>query len=96
MLTVLPGLVVGLNVPQVFDGVHDQVTPELLESPVTTTVRVVVAPGFSDVGGAGLNETDIAPAAVMVMVAEAEAVELFTDVAVMVTEFPAGIAAGAV
>ena len=56
----LPVLVVGLNKPQEFKGVHDQVTPELVASFVTTAVSVVVAPGCIDEGGAGLRLTDIA------------------------------------
>ena len=58
----LPVLVVGLNEPQAFDGVHDQITPELVASFVTTAVSAVVAPGCNDEGGAGLRLTDIAEA----------------------------------
>ena len=93
----LPVLVVGLNVPQEFRGVHVQVTPELVESFATTAVSVADAPGFSKLGGTGLKETEIPPpAAVMVMMAEADAEESCTEVAVMVTDPPLGIAAGAV
>ena len=92
----MPALVVGLNEPQAFSGVHDQVTPELVESFATTAVSVVVAPGFSDVGGAGFNVTEIGAGAVMVTMAEADAEAFCTDAAVMVTEPPVGIAAGAV
>ena len=95
-MALLPVLVTGLNVPHAFKGVHDQVTPELVASFVTTAVSVVVAPGFSDGGGAGLNVTEIAAGAVMVTMAEANAEAFCTDVAVMVTEPPIGNAAGAV
>ena len=96
MVAVLPVLVGGLNEPHEFKGVHDQVTPELLESLATTAVRVAVAPGFSDVGGGGLSETEIPLDPVMVMIAEANAELFCTAVAVIVTEPPLGIAAGAV
>src|SRR5690348_10095540 len=68
VVAVLPVLVAGLNEPHEFKGVHDQVTPELVESLPTTAVRVVLAPGFSEVGGAGLNETETGGGGVMVMV----------------------------
>jgi len=93
---VLPVLVAGLNEPQVFKGVHDQVTPELLASPTTSAVSVVVAPGFRIGGGAGFNVTEIAPAIVMVMVADADAEGFCTDAAVTNTEPPLGMAVGAV
>ena len=54
----LPVLVVGLNVPQEFKGVHDQVTPELVESFTTKAVSVAEAAGFSKLGGAGLKDTE--------------------------------------
>ena len=54
----LPVLVAGLNEPQEFEGLHDQVTPELVESFATTAVSVVVAPIIIEVGGTGLNSTD--------------------------------------
>ena len=92
----MPVLVAGLNEPQAFNGVHVHLTPELVVSFVTTAVSVAVAPGFSDVGGAGFNETEIAAEALIVMFAEADADVLFTAVAVIVTEPPAGIAVGAV
>jgi len=95
VLAVLPVLVAGLNVPQEFKGVHDQVTPELVESLATTAVSVVVPPVCRELGGSGLNETEM-PAVVMVMVAVADCVASWIDVAVMVTEPPLGIAAGAV
>jgi hypothetical protein len=94
VVAVLPVLVAGLKEPQALEGVHDQVTPEAVASLTTTAVSVAEAPGFSVLGGAGLNETEIA--FVMVMFAEAEAVVSCTAVAVMVTEPPLGIAAGAV
>ena len=96
MVAVLPVLVAGLNEPQELEGVHDHWTPELVVSFVTTAVSVAVAPGFSDVGGAGLKATEMEAEADMVMFAEADAEALFTAVAVMVTEPPVGIAAGAV
>ena len=92
----LPVLLAGLNEPQALKGMHDQVTPELVESFATTAVSVVAAPGLSDVGGAGFNVTEIATGAVMVTIAEADAEAFCTDVAVMVTEPPVGIAVGAV
>lgn len=58
MVAVLPVLVVGLNEPQAFTGVHDQVTPALVESWPTTAVSVVVVPISMEVGGAGLKMTD--------------------------------------
>jgi hypothetical protein len=93
---VLPVLVAGLNEPQEFKGVHVQVTPELLESLTTRAVSVVVAPGFSIGGGVGLSVTEIAPAIVTVIFAEADTEGSFTAVAVTKTEPPVGIAAGAV
>ena len=96
VVALLPVLVVGLKVPQVFRGVHDQFTPELVESLATTAVRVAIAPVCNDVGGAGLNETEMPPDPVIVIIAEADAAGFCTAVAVMVTEFPVGIAAGAV
>ena len=97
MVAVLPVLVVGLNVPQEFNGVHDQVTPELVESLATKVVSVAEAPGFSKLGGAGLKETEVPPPeAVIVMIAEADAEGSCTEVAVMVTDPPLGITAGAV
>ena len=88
-------LVVGLNVPQVFKGVHDQVTPELVGSFVTIAVTVVVAPICNELGGTGLKETEIA-GPVIVIVALADCVVSLIEVAVTVNEPPAGIAAGAV
>ena len=58
MVAELPALVAGLNEPQEFAGVHDQVTPELVESSLTTAVRMVVAPVGIAAGGAGLKATD--------------------------------------
>jgi hypothetical protein len=92
----LPALVVGLNEPQAFKGVHDQVTPELVASPTTRAVSVVVVPGFRIAGGAGFNVTEIAPAIVMVILADADAEGFCTAVAVTSTVPPLGIAAGAV
>jgi len=96
VVAVLAALVVGLNDPQVFKGVHDQVTPELVASPTTRAVSVVAALGFRIGGGAGFNVTEIEPAIVMVIVAEANARGFCTDAAVMNTEPPLGIAVGAV
>jgi hypothetical protein len=62
VVALLPGLVAGLNEPHAFKGVHDQVTPELVASFVTTAVSVVMAPGCIGEGGAGLRLTDIADA----------------------------------
>jgi hypothetical protein len=96
VVAVLPGLVAGLKEPQALKGVHDQVTPEAVESLATIAVSEVLAPGANVVGGAGLKETEMAEPAVMVIGAEAEAVESTADVAVIVTELPLGIVAGAV
>jgi len=89
-------LVTGLNEPQEPKGVHDQVTPELLESLATRAVRLAVAPGLSDEGGGGFSKTEIPLDAVMMMVAEANAELLCIAIAVIVTKPPPGIAAGAV
>jgi len=61
VLAVLPVLVAGLKEPQAFKGVHDQVTPELVESLATTAVSVVVAPVGIEAGGGGVRATDIKP-----------------------------------
>jgi len=58
VVAVLPVLIAGLNEPQAFTGVHDQVTPALVESLATTAVSVVVVPISIEVGGAGLKVTD--------------------------------------
>ena len=58
MVAVLPVLVVGLNEPQEFTGVHDHVTPALVESAATTAVSVVVVATSIELGGAGLKTTD--------------------------------------
>ena len=91
----MPALVVGLNEPQALDGAHDHVTPEFVGSFATTAVSVAVVPVCKELGGTGLNETEIGAAA-MVTIAEADAEAFCTDVAVMVTAPPVGIAAGAV
>lgn len=91
----LPVLVVGLNEPQEFKGIHDQITPELVESFATTAVSVAMAPISSEFGGAGLNETEIT-GEVILIVAVADCVTSLIDVAVMVTDPPLGTAAGAV
>jgi hypothetical protein len=91
----LPVLVVGLNEPQEFKGVHDQVTPELVGSFATTAVSVPVAPFCSELGGTGLNETEMTRG-IMLIVAVADCVASLIDVAVMVTDPPLGTAAGAV
>ena len=96
MVAVLPPLVVGLNEPQAFKGVHVQATPELVASPTTKAVSVVVAPGFRIGGGIGFNVTEIAPAIVMMIVADDDAEGFCTDRAVTNTEPPLGIAVGAV
>ena len=88
-------LVAGLNEPQEFEGLHDQVTPELVESLATTAVSVVVAPVAIE-GGAGWSETEIWAGVVMVMAAAADFVESLIAVAVTVTGPPTGMAAGAV
>jgi hypothetical protein len=91
----LPVLVAGLNEPHALNGAHDHVTPEFVGSLATTTVSIAVAPVGREPGGTGLNETEMGAAA-MVTIAEAEAEAFCTEVAVMVTVPPVGIAAGAV
>jgi hypothetical protein len=95
VVALLPVLVAGLNEPQEVEGVHDHVTPELVGSFATTAVSVAVAPVCRALGGTGLNETEMAGVA-MVTIADAEAEAFCTEVAVIVTEPPLGIAAGAV
>jgi hypothetical protein len=57
---------VGLKDPQApeLPQVTVQVTPALLLSLLTTAVRGVVVPAGSDVGGAGLNATEIGGTAI--------------------------------
>ena len=55
-----------------------------------------MAPGFRIEGGAGFNVTEIAPAIVMMIVAEAVAVGFCTAAAVTNTEPPLEMAGGAV
>ena len=95
VVAVVPVLVVGLNEPQAFAGRHVQVTPELVESLATTAVSVVVVPVAIE-AGVGWSETEMGGGALIVMVAVADCVESLIDIAVTVTEPPAGIAAGAV
>ena len=85
MVAVLPGLVVGLNDPQLPLGAQLQVTPAFVESLATTAVSVAVALICSEAGGAGLNDTEIPAGAVMVTVACADWVESVTEVATTVT-----------
>jgi hypothetical protein len=84
---------VGLNDPQALAGVHDQFTP--FESLVTIAVMSLVELTGTELGGAGLKVTVMVPL-VMVIVAKADLVESVTDVAVIVTLLPLGIAEGAV
>ena len=91
----MPVLVAGLNEPQALEGAHDHVTPEFVGSFATTAVSVAVALVCKELGGTGLNETEIGAAA-MVTIAEADAEAFCTEVAVMVTEPPVGMAVGAV
>jgi hypothetical protein len=76
----------GLKEPQAeLEQVTVQVTPAFLVSLVTTAVRGLVDPAARDVGGAGVRETEI-DGAVMLMVAVADAAVPEEVVAVMVTE----------
>jgi hypothetical protein len=76
--------------------VTDHVTPAFLLSLVRTAVMLVVAPTNSDVGGCALKATEMTPAAVMVIVAEAVFVVSVTEVAVTLTVAGLGIVVGAV
>ena len=89
MVAVLPGLVVGLNEPQLPLGAQLQVTPAFVESLATTAIRVAVALICSDPGGAGVSDTEMPAGAVTVMVVCADLVESVTDVATIVTLPPA-------
>lgn len=86
----------GLKLPQAeLPQVTVQVTPAALLSSLTTAVRVVLVPITNEVGGFEIV-TDITAAAVIVTVADADFEVSATEVAVMVTVFPVGTAAGAV
>jgi hypothetical protein len=87
----------GLNDP------HDELphvtvhfTPAFALSFATFAVMLVVAAGASEEGGCAANVTATAGGPVIVIVAEADFVLSVTEVAVTVTEFPVGIAVGAV
>jgi hypothetical protein len=63
---------------------------------VTTAVRFVVVAATSDVGGVGLNATEMAAGAVIVTVAVAVFVESAAEAAVIVTVAGLGTMLGAV
>ena len=73
---------VGLNDPQALAGVHDQFTP--FESLVTIAVMSFAELIWTELGGAGLNVTVIAPW-LMVMTDDTDLVESAAEVAVTVT-----------
>lgn len=54
-----------LNDPQAEVGVQLQVTPPEEASLITVAEMVLVAPGASNVGGAGLKAMEVAPVMVM-------------------------------
>jgi hypothetical protein len=84
---------VGLNVPQVPIGLHDQSTPAFDESPVTTAVSELPWFTSNEAGGTGLNVT---PGTVIVVLPKTNLVLSAVDVAVIVTGFVDGTALGAV
>jgi hypothetical protein len=73
---------VGLNDPQELAGVHDHDTP--FESLVTIAVMSFAELTWTDVGGAGLKVTEMAPW-VMVMTDDTDLVASAADVAMTVT-----------
>ena len=89
----------GLKVPHApaLPQLTDHVTPAFAASLFTTAMNdCVKKPASSiEVGGAGLNVTEIVPG-VMVIVADADFVVSVTEVAVTITDEPVGTAAGAV
>jgi hypothetical protein len=90
---------VGLKVPHAeLPQVTDQLTPPFLLSLLTTAVRLAVALGASCVGGRGLKATEIAGGVALMVtgVDDADLVGSVTEVAVIVTVFEVGTAAGAV
>jgi len=91
----LPGEVAGLKLPQAeLPQATVQVTPAALLSLLTFAVKLAEAPTARDVGGFEIA-TEIAADAVMVMETEADLVVSAAEVAVTVTVFPVGTAAGA-
>jgi hypothetical protein len=96
VVAVLPGEAVGLKLPHAeLAQATVQVTPAALLSLLTFAVKLAEAPAVSDAGGFE-SATEIGVDVVMVIEAEADFVESAADVAVTVTMFPAGRAAGAV
>ena len=92
----LPGEVTGLKLPHVeLPQVTVQVTPAALVSLLTFAVKLAEALAGSDAGGFE-STTEIAAEVVMVMETEADLVVSAAEVAVTVTMFPVGNAAGAV
>ena len=90
-------MAVGLKVPHApaLPQLTDHVTPAFAASLFTTAMNDCVKPASIEVGGAGLNVTEIVPG-VMVIVADADFVVSVTDVAVTITDDPVGTATGAV
>jgi hypothetical protein len=92
-------LCVGLNDPQApaLPHVTDQSTPAFDESFATTAVIGLVVLICIDVGGAGLNATEIGGGVALIMIgAEADLVLSAVEVATTVTVPPLGTDAGAV
>lgn len=87
---------VGLNDPQDPVGVQVQFTPALRGSLATFAVSGDVALICKDEGGAGLKVTVMGATLIMAIVADAEAEESATEVAITVTLPPLGTVAGAV
>jgi len=88
----------GWNAPQ---SDAEQLTVHVTSGFVDTSLTMfadseTVAPAWSEAGGFGRKETEIGIGAVMVMVDEIDRLGSATDVAVSVTVFPTGMAAGAV
>lgn len=82
-----------LKVPHAPIGLQDQSTPAFDESLVTTAVSELPWFTANEAGAAGLK---VIPGIVIVVLPEIDAVLLAVDAAVIVTEFPAGTALGAV
>jgi len=88
---------VEVNVPQAaLPHVTVHFTPAFALSFATLAVMLVVPAGASVDGGCAAKVTATAGGPVIVIVAEADFVLSVTEVAVTVTEFPVGIAVGAV
>jgi hypothetical protein len=91
-------VVAGWNAPQ---AAAAQVTVQVTcgsddTSLVTLADSETMPPAWIDAGGFETKETEIGMGAVMAMVAESDRLGVATEVAVSVTVFPVGMAAGAV